>query len=75
MGRQRKLLKKSKESDEFFSCIGLSQSNIYQKVRLHKLLCKFAKLNKSALISNYLKSNFKLIKKVCQYVDLFGEKK
>ena len=44
LGKQGDLLKKFKESEEFFSGVGLSQSNIYFKIRLHKFLYKFPKL-------------------------------
>ena len=51
--KQGDLLKKFKESEEFFSGVGLSQSNIYFKIRLHKFLYKFPKLKKSTLTCSY----------------------
>ena len=53
LGKQGDLLKKFKESEEFFSGVGLSQSNIYFKIRLHKFLYKFPKLKKSTLTCSY----------------------
>ena len=32
VGKQGKLLKRFKEEDEFFDCVGLSRSNIYFKI-------------------------------------------
>ena len=75
VGKQGKLLKRFKQ-DEFFDSVGLSQSNIYFKVRLYKFLCKFSVLKNLTLTSSYFKSNFQLIKKVCKRnADLFGKKK
>ena len=65
-GKQGKLLKRFKEENDFFDCDGLSQSNIYFKIRLYKFLCKFLLLKNSTLTSDYFKGNFKLIKKVCK---------
>ena len=74
--KQGKLLRKFKEEDRFFDCAGLSQSNIYFKIRLHKLLRKFPVLKNSTLTPSYFKKNFKIIKKVCKVnIDIFGEKK
>ena len=76
MGKQGELLKRFKEEDEFFDCVGLSQSNIYFKIRLSRFFCKFSVLKNSTLTSGYFKNSFKLIKKVCKTnPDLFGEKK
>ena len=75
VGKQVEFLKKFKESDEFFCRVGHSQSNIYFKINLHYFLCKFPILKKSTLTSSYLKSSFKLIRKVCKaIVDKFDEK-
>ena len=72
LGKQVELLKKFKDSDEFFSRVDLSRSNIYFKIRLYK----FPTLKKSTLISSNFKSNFKFITKVYKAnVDIFGEKK
>ena len=74
VGKQGELLKRFKEQDEFFDSVGLSQSNIYFKVRLYKFLCKFSVLKNLTLTCSYFKSNFKLIKKVCKRnADLFGK--
>lgn len=70
VGKQRELLKKFKESDEFFSRVGLSQSNIYFKIQKHK----FTALNKSTRTSSYFNSNFKLIKCVRQMQRYFVKK-
>ena len=64
VGKQGELLQKFKESNEFYSRVGLSRSNIYFKKPLHKFLCKYTVLKKSILTSGFFKSNFKLIKKV-----------
>ena len=53
LGKQGELFKKFKESDTFFSC--QSCVNVYITI-----------LKKSTITSSYFKSNFKLIKKVCQ---------
>ena len=45
------MLKRFKESDEFFSDTGISQSNIYFKIRSHKHLCKFPILKKTLPLS------------------------
>ena len=46
----------------------LASADIYFKIRLHKILCKFTLLKKSTLTSSYFKSNFKLIKKVSKNI-------
>ena len=74
--KKSKKKKKFKQSDEIFRRVGLSWSNIYFKIRLHKILVKFPLLKKSTLTSNYFKSNFKLIKKVSKAnVNIFDGKK
>ena len=74
--KQGELLKKFKEEDDFFDCVGLSRSNIYFKIRLYKFLCKLPGLKNSTLTSSYFQSNFKLIKKVFKAnANPFGEKK
>ena len=74
--KQGELLKKFKEEDDFFDCVGLSRSNIYFKIRLYKFLCKLPVLKNSTLTSSYFQSNFKLIKKVFKAnANPFGEKK
>ena len=74
--KQGGLMKRFKDSDEFFDGVGLSQSNIYFKIRLYKLLCKFPVLKNSTLTSSYFNRNFKVIKKICKSdVNTFGEKK
>ena len=76
IGKQGEILKKFKEEDEFFNCVGLSRFIIYFKIRLHKFLWKFPVLRMSTLVPSYCKSNFKLIKKVCKSnADVFGENK
>ena len=76
VAKQGKMLKRFKDSDEFFDGIGLSRSNIYFKIRLYKFLCKFPALRNSTLKPSYFKNNFKIIKNVCMAnADIFGEKK
>ena len=66
-GKQGELHKRLKESNEFFGRVGLSQSNIYFKICLHKFLAKSLTI---------LRVIFKLIKRVCKAnVDIFGEKR
>ena len=76
VAKQDELLKRFKDSDEFFDGVGLSRSNIYFKIRLYKFLCKFPALRNSTLTSSYFKNNFKIIKKVCKTnANIFSEKK
>ena len=73
VGKQGELLKRFKEVDEFFDCVGLSRSNIYFKIRLFKFLCEFPVLKNSTLTPSYFKSNLKQIKKVSKSnADIFG---
>ena len=73
-GKQGELLKRFKEDDEFFDCVGLSRSNICFKIRLFKFLCKFPVLKNSTLAPSYFKSNLKQIKKVCKAnVEIFSK--
>ena len=74
VGKQGELLKRFKEEDEFFDCVGLSRSNIYFKMRSFKFLCKFPVLKNSTLTRSYFKSNLKQIKKLCKAnADIFGK--
>ena len=76
VAKRGELLKRFNDSDEFFDGVGLSQSNIYFKIRLYKFLRKFPALRNATLTSSYFKNNFKIIKKVCKAnVDIIGEKK
>ena len=76
VGKQGQLLKRFKDSDRFFDGVGLSRSNRYFKINLHKPSCKFPVLKNSTLPSSYFKSNFKMIKKVCKSnANTIGEKK
>ena len=73
-GNQGDLLKRYKEEDKFFDCVGLSKSNIYFKMRLFKFLCIFPVLKNSTLTPSYFKSNLKQTKKVCKAnVDIFDK--
>ena len=63
VAKQGELLKRFKEDDEFFDCVGLSRSNICFKIRLFKFLCKFPVLKNSTLTPSYFKSNLKQIRK------------
>ena len=75
-GKVGRVAWKVKKSDEFFSRVRLSRSNIYFKICLYNFLCKFPTWKKSILTSSYFKSNFKLVKKACKAnVDIFGAKK
>ena len=56
VGKQGELLKRFKDSDEFFYSVGLSRSNTYFKIRLYEFLCKFPALRNSILTSSYLKT-------------------
>ena len=49
VGNSSELLKKFKEEHDFFNCVGLSKSNKYFEIRLHKFLCKFPVLKNSTL--------------------------
>ena len=69
--KQGKLLKRFKEEDEFFDCIGLSRSNIYFKMRLFKFLCRFSVLKNSTLTPSYFKSNLKQIKKCAKQTQTY----
>ena len=76
VGKQGELLKRFKDSDEFFDGVGLSRSNIYFKITLYKFLCKFPAPRYLTLTSSYFKNIFKMIKKVCKAnAGVFGEKK
>ena len=76
VAKQGELLKRFKNSNEFFDGVGLSRSNTHFKIRLYKILCKFPALRNSTLTSCYFKNNFKIIKKVSKAnADIFSEKK
>ena len=76
VAKQGELLKRFNDSDEFFDSFGLSRSEIFFKIRLYKLLCKFPALIISTHTPSYFKNNFKIIKKVCKAnVDIFSKKK
>ena len=66
VGKQGERLKRCKEKDEFFDCVGLSRSNIYFKMQSFKFLYKFPVLKNSTLTPSYFNSNLKLIKKSVQ---------
>ena len=59
VGKEGELLKRFKDSQYFLDCVGLSQTNIYFKISLYKILCKFPVLQNSTLTSSYFQSNFK----------------
>ena len=46
VGNQERFLKNLKKSDNFFNHVGLSWSNIFFNIRLHKILTKFSVLRK-----------------------------
>ena len=76
VGKQEELMKRFKDSNEFFDNTGLGRSNIYFKIGLYKFLCKYPKLKNSTVTASYFKSNFKMIKKICKTnLDAFSEKK
>ena len=41
VGKQGELLKRFKEEDKFFDCVGLSRSNIYFRIRLYNFYANF----------------------------------
>ena len=61
VGKQGELLKRFKDEEQFFDCVGLNRSNIYFKISLYNFLFKFPVLKYSTVTSSYFKSNFKLI--------------
>ena len=63
VAKQGEQLKKFKESNGFFDGVGLSQSDVYFKLRPFKFLPKYSMLKNSALPSSHLRINFKLIKR------------
>ena len=69
VGKQGELLKRFKDSEEFFGCVDLSRSITYFKISLYKFLCQFPVLKNSTHISCYFKNNFQLIKKgKCKHI-------
>ena len=72
---QGALLKIFKKTDEFFSRVGFTRSNIYFKIRLHTFLWIFSTSKTSTLTSSYFRTNFKLLTKLFKAnVNIFGEK-
>ena len=67
VGKQGELLKRLKEEDELFDCVGLSRSNIYFKIRLYKFLCKFPVLKKSTLKPFVLNLSFRKFYEILVY--------
>ena len=69
------LLKRFRESEEFFDTVALSYSTIYFKMSLYKFLSKHPVVKNITVSCNYFKNNFRILMKVCrENVDLFGEK-
>ena len=66
IGKEGELLKKFKDTENFFDNVGQSRSTIYFKISLYKFLKKYPLLKKSTLRSSYFKNNFKAIKVVCK---------
>ena len=66
IGKEGELLKKFKDTENFFDNVGQSRSTIYFKISLYKFLKKYPSLKKSTLRSSYFKNNFKAIKVVCK---------
>ena len=62
VAKKDKLLKRFKDSDEFFYGVDLSRSNTYIKIRLYKFLCKFPALTKLTITPSYFKSKLGIIK-------------
>ena len=67
VGKQGELLKRLKEEDELFDCVGLSRSNIYFKIRLYKFLCKFPVLKKSSFEPFVLNLSFRKLYEILVY--------
>ena len=73
--KEGELLKRLKDSDEFFDGVGFSRSNVYFKIRLYKFLCKFPGLRNSTLTSSYFKNNFKILKKFTRQKQTYSVRK
>ena len=63
MDKQGELLKRFKDIDKYFDCVGLSRSNVYFKIGLYKFLCKFSVLENSTLTFSNFKSIFEFDEK------------
>ena len=61
IGKQGELLKKFKDTENFFDNVGQSRSRINFKISLYKFLKKYPLLKKSTLQSSYFKNNFKVV--------------
>ena len=64
ISKQGELLKKFKDTWNFFDNVGLRKSTIYFKIFLYKFLKKYSLLETSTLQSSYFKNNSKAIKVV-----------
>ena len=59
IAKQGEILKKFKDTQNFFDNVGQSKSTIYFKISLYKFLKKYPLLKTSTLQSIYFKNNFK----------------
>ena len=66
IGKQGELLKRFKNTENFFDNITQSRSTIYFKISLYTFLKENSLLKTSTLQSSYFKNNFKAIKVVCE---------
>lgn len=60
------ILKRLKNTENFFKTIRLDKSTIYFKISLYKPIKKYPGLKNSALVDNYFKNCIKKINSVCK---------
>ena len=60
------ILKKFKNTENFFETIRLDKSTIYFKINLYKPIKKYPGLKNSVLVDNYCKNCIKKINSVCK---------
>ena len=64
--KQGYILKKFKNTEQFFETLGLSKCTIYFKINLYKLIKKYPHLKNPHLSVQYFKDNFKMMKLLCK---------
>ena len=64
--KQGMILKKFRDTEQFFLNGGQSKTIIHFKMGLHKFMKKYPALKRPTLSSNYFKNNFNVIKTVCR---------
>ena len=64
--KQGYILKKFKNTEQFFETLGLSKCTVYFKINLYKLIKKYPHLKNPHLSVQYFKNNFKMMKLVCK---------